>query len=592
MQWNDWSDEAFASARERGRPVLLFLHASWCRWCRELERGSLADPRAQRLIDDHFVAIRVDKDRRPDIDARYSKGGWPTLSWLDDSGELITSDAYLEADELVERLQLIAGYWAENREAIRRRLSEAAEAVARGGPRGARGAPHSSGAQPAQPKRDTDREIVDWVARTLLESADPQWGGWGREHKFPHPEAIDFALIRWSQSGDEAMRRLVLRTLRNMQQGEIHDRVEGGFYRYATSPDWSAPHFEKVLDSNAQRLYSYLEAYQALGEESFKETARGILRWMESSLLDPRTGALRGSQDANATYARLTTLEARRSAGAPACDPTIFANYNAMAVSALLKAGTVLREPQWRERALSILDFILAELFDDRQGVYHYWDGSYHLPGVLSDQAYVLRALIDAQQQAGGARYLEKAQVLAGLLVENLQSPTGAFYDVRHDPSALGGLRRRNLSILENAVAAEALLRLSHFTAESHYAKVARATLDAFAGEYKRYAHFVAGYARAIDLFLHPPVHVTIVGTLGAEDTRALQSAALAPYVASRIVQIIDPAEQAGLLERFGLPASPSGPARAFVHRGRESYAETSDAARLPALMTRVERGA
>ena len=254
MQWNDWSDEAFASARERGRPVLLFLQASWCRWCRELERRSLSDPRAQRLIDDHFVAIRVDKDRRPDLDARYSKGGWPTLSWLDDSGELITSDAYLEPDELVERLQLIAGYWAENREVIRRRLSEAAEAVARGGPRGA--VPHGGPVQPPPPKRDSDREIVDWVARTLLESADPQWGGWGREHKFPHPEAIDFALIRWSQSGDEAMRRLVLRTLRNMQQGEIHDRVEGGFYRFENWPDWSAPQFEKVLDSNAKRLYS------------------------------------------------------------------------------------------------------------------------------------------------------------------------------------------------------------------------------------------------------------------------------------------------------------------------------------------------
>jgi hypothetical protein len=579
MQWSEWSEEAFDAARQRGRPLLLFLRASWCRWCRELEREVLTDPRVERLLADHFVAVRVDKDRRPDIDARYSKGGWPTLAWLDDSGELITSDAYLEADELVERLQLIAGYWAENREAIRRRLAEAAEREER--------RPTEAGA-----RRDSDAEIVEWVARTVLESSDPQWGGWGREHKFPHPEAIDFALIRWTQTGDEAMRKLVLRTLRNMSQGEIHDRVEGGFYRYATSPDWNAPHYEKVLDSNAQRLYAYLEAYQAMGEQGFRDSACGILRWMEATLLDPATGAFRGSQDANPTYARLTSMEARRAAGAPACDPTIFANWNAMAVSALLKAATVLREPRWRERALGTLDFLLEELFDERAGVYHYWDGSYHLAGLLSDQAYVLRALVDAQQQVGGARYLEKAQVLAGLLLETLRSPSGAFWDVRHDPGARGGLRRRNLSILENAVAAEALLRLSHFTAEGHYAEAARATLDAFAGEYKRFAHFVAGYARAIDLFQHPPVHVTIVGRVGAEDTRALQAAALSPYVASRIVQVIDPAEQPGLIERFGLPTPGDGPARAFVHRGRESYAETSDAVRLPALMTRVERDA
>jgi uncharacterized protein YyaL (SSP411 family) len=582
MEWREWSEEAFAAARRDGRPVLLFLKASWCRWCRELEREVLADPRVERLLADHFVSVRVDKDRRPDIDARYSQGGWPTLAWLDDSGELITADAYLEADDLVERLQLIAGYWAENRETIRRRLAETAERSEREALRRPDG-----GTQ-----RDGDAEIVEWVARTVLGSADPQWGGWGREHKFPHPEAIDFALIRWSQTGDEAMRKLVLRTLRNMQRGEIHDRVEGGFYRYATSPDWNAPHFEKVLDSNAQRLYAFLEAYQAMGEDSFRETARGILRWMEATLLDPATGAFRGSQDASPTYARLTTLEARRAAGAPACDPTIFANWNAMAVSALLKAATVLREPRWRERALGTLDFLLAELFDERAGVYHYWDGSYHLSGLLSDQAYLLRALVDAQQQVGGARYLEKAQVLAGLLLETLRSPSGAFWDVRHDPGARGGLRRRNLSILENAVAAEALLRLSHFTAESHYAEAACATLDAFRGEYKRYAHFVAGYARALDLLLHPPVHVTVVGRLGADDTRALQAAALAPYVASRIVQVIDPAEQPRLVERFGLPTPDDGAARAFVHRGRESYAETSDAARLPALMTRVERDA
>ncbi len=583
MQWNEWSDEAFALARARGTPVLLLLEASWCRWCHELERQVLSNPRVEALVESHFVAVRVDKDRRPDIDARFSKGGWPTLAYLDDEGELIASDAYLEADALLARLQLVAGYYAENREAIRRRLSEAAEL-------GTAGAAPGLGRTELR-RRESHREIVDWVAQTLLETSDPQWGGWGSQHKFPHPEAIDFALIRWSQTGDEAMRRLVLRTLRGMQQGEIHDRVEGGFYRYATSRDWSGPHHEKVLDSNAQRLYAYLEAYQALGEESFRETAEGVLSWMSETLLDPGSGAFRGSQDANPSYAHLSTREARRAAGAPACDPTLFANWNAMAVSALLKAATVLREQRWREQALRTLDFLLEELFDERQGVYHYWDGSYHLPGLLSDQAYVLRALIDAQQQVGGASYLERAQVLAGLSIESLRSPGGAFYDRRHEAGDQGGLRRRNLSILENAVMAEALLRLSHFTRESHYADVARSTLDAFAADYKRYAHFVAGYARAIDLYVHPPVHVTIVGEPQREDTCALQAAALSPYVASRIVQVLDPSEQAGLIDRFGLPRPESGTARAFVNRGRESYAETSDAGRLPALMTRIERG-
>ena len=578
MEWQEWNDAAFAEARERGAPVLLFLGASWCRWCRELERTVLSDPRVARVIVARFVPVRVDKDRRPDIDARYSKGGWPTLAYLDDAGELIAADAYLDAEELLQRLELVAGYYAENLDAIRRRLSEADAAAAAPAPAG-RGAP-----------AELSREITDWVARTLVETADPVWGGWGREHKFPHPEAIDFALIRWSQTGDETMRKLVLRTLRNMRQGEIHDRVEGGFYRYATAADWSGPHYEKVLDSNAQRLFAYLEAHQALGDEGFRETAEGILGWMSATLLDEETGAFRGSQDADPAYAHLATLQARKEFGAPACDPTLFANWNAMAVSSLFKAAAVLRAPRWREQAVRTLDFVLEELFDRRQGVYHYWDGTYQLPGLLSDQAYVLRALIDAQQHAGGARYLEAAQTLADLSIENLRSPAGGFFDTRHDPTARGGLRRRDRSILENAVMAEALLRLSYLTRDSDYADTARETLLAFAGEYKRYGHFVAGYARAVDLVLNPPVHVTIVGPLEREDTQVLRRAALAPYVASRIVQVIDPATQQALLERTGLPPANGGPARAFVARARESYAETSDPERLPLLMTRLER--
>ena len=201
---------------------------------------------------------------------------------------------------------------------------------------------------------------------------------------------------------------------------------------------------------------------------------------------------------------------------------------------------------------------------------------------------------MDAVQYAGQGRYLEPALQLANLTIEHLRSEQGGFFDTRLDPGARGGLRRRNRSILENSVMAEALLRLSHLARQPDYADTARETLESFTHDYKRYGHFVAGYARAVDLILNPPVHVTIVGSLGQRQTRALHAAALAPYVASRIVQIIDPSEQPDLLASAGLPArdpASNGASHAYVHRGRESYAETSDPARLPALMTRIERG-
>jgi len=590
MLWFEWSETAFQAARERGVPVLLFIRAAWCRWSREMERKVFLDPRVSRLVADRFVAVRVDKDRRPDIDARYSKGGWPTLAWLDDSGELLGADNYLEAHELAARLELVSDFYAQNRGAIRARLAraEAAQPAGAGVPGGTQ--VETRPRAPTPPPLSLD--IVDQVGRSLLESGDPVHGGWGRENKFPHAEALDFLLMRWSQTGDAAMLGFVRRTLRKMEEGEIHDKVEGGFYRYATLPDWSGPNHEKMLDSNALRLHSYLEAFQALGTDSFRNTARGILEWMHETLLDRATGAFRGSQDASPAYAHLPTTAARRALGPPACDPTIFANWNGMAVSALLKASVVLDEPRYREQALTTLDFILDALHDDRQGVFHYWDGTFHLPGLLTDQAYVLRAMIDAVQIAGENRYLLRARKLADLAIESHRSLGGGFYDTLHDPGARGGLRRRQISILENSVMAEALLRLSRLLGDDDYADAARATLASFAGDYKRFGHFVAGYARAIDLLFHEPVHVTIVGPKGAEATRALREAALRPYVASRIVQVVDPVEDMELLDHFGLPGPRNlfEPARAYVHRGKGSYAETSEPGRLAALMTRTER--
>ncbi|MBK7644830.1 MAG: DUF255 domain-containing protein [Planctomycetes bacterium] len=123
LEWLEWSDEAFERARAEQRPVLLFVKASWCRFSRELEQAVLADERVERVLAERFVCIRVDKDRRPDIDARYSKGGWPTLAWLDDAGEALASDTYLDAGPLLARAELVADFYTRHRDTIRARAS-------------------------------------------------------------------------------------------------------------------------------------------------------------------------------------------------------------------------------------------------------------------------------------------------------------------------------------------------------------------------------------------------------------------------------------------------------------------------------------
>jgi len=579
MQWHDWSEEAFENARSSGRTVLLFLRASWCRWCREFEHKVLSDPRIESLLQENFVCLQVDKDRRPDIDTRYRKGGWPTLACLDHEGEILAATNYLEVDELLPWLTLLNA-----RPPMASGEVGSAERAQRRAPSAE---PH--GGAPVRRTAELSPTLVDDIRASVLATADPVHGGWGTRHKFPHPEALHFLTVCWSQSGDQGTLNVVLRTLRHMQAGEIYDKLEGGFYRYATQPDWSVPHHEKMLDSNAKRLVAYLEGYQALGDESFRQTAEGILSWMQKTLLDPDTRAFKNSQDADPAYAHLTTLEARQAHGAPECDPTIFTNYNANAVVALLKASVVLERPDLCDQALATLDFLMESMWDEREGMHHYWDGTYNLPGMLTDQATTLRALIEAVHYAGDNRYLVHALRLADLTIEHLQAPDGSFFDTRHDPRARGGLRERDTSILDNAVMAESLLRLGSMTRDVEWTDKGHEVLSAFLGDYKRYGHHVASYGRAVDLLVHPPVHVTVVGPRDADRTRALRLAALKPYVASRIVQTVDPELDRELFERTGLPA-PESVARAYVDRGQESYAETSKPERLAALMARTER--
>src|SRR5260221_3837000 len=210
MLWLEWGETAFAAARERRVPVLLFIRAAWCRWSREIERKVFLDPGVSRLVAERFVAVRVDKDRRPDIDARYSKGGWPTLAWLDDSGELLGADNYLEPRELALRLELVSETYTKSRDVIRARLARAET------PPASRGILSESGARVPTLEPALSLQIVEQVPHTLMETSDPVQGGWGPEQKFPHPEAIDFLLIRWSQTGDATILGLARKTLRKM----------------------------------------------------------------------------------------------------------------------------------------------------------------------------------------------------------------------------------------------------------------------------------------------------------------------------------------------------------------------------------------
>jgi len=566
MLWHPFQSEARAAADTRGVPLFVLLVAAWCERSRALRAALEACATEADLAG--CLPVLVDKDAHPELDRRLRGAGWPSAALVSSEGELLEELPVRSAEELLQALRAAAPLGLTPR--------------ARRSP-----APHL-GAQVAP--GGLDERLVERVVATLIETSDPVHGGWGARQKFPHPEALHLLLVRWSETGDPRTLDTVLRTLRAMQAGAIHDRVEGGFYRFTRGADWSAPQTEKPLDSNAKRMLAYVEAYQALGEEDFAATARGIQGFIESRLLDPATGVFRAGQDEDPVYANLPTAAARARRGAPPIDPRVLTDRNAAAVIALLKVAVVLDDPRSEALALRALDFLLAHLWDPEQGAAHYWNGAWNQPGFLCDQGALLRALVEAVHCAGANRYLAPAEQLARTALRDLADDDGAFRASVH-AAPRAGREREDRELVENAVLAEALIRLGHLVRRPELVDRGRAALAAFQRDHLRFGFDAAAYGRAVDLCVHPPVHVTVVGPVADPLTRALHRAALRPYVASRLVQTVDPASQPELLQRTGLPAQRgASAARAYIARGDRSYAETDDPHRLPALMSRTER--
>ncbi len=533
--WRNFEPATFDAARERELPILLVITQTWCQHSKNLLSKTLQAPEVLRALHGQFLAIHVDAERRPDVNDRYGSGSWPTLAYLTPNGELISNDGFLSADELVSRLAKIRQFLATNSDKLEAGLKSL-------------WSQKNSDSTPAHHGK-LNQEIVDDVVASIYDKFDHRYGGWGESSKFPHPEAIDFALVQVSKKSDNQMREVVTLTLDKMMEGAIHDTIDGAFFRFSKTPDWRSPNFEKMLDSNAARLRCYLEAYQLFDEPAYRKAAEGIISWMLEFMLDEETGAFFGNQDADSDY-YLLDKEGRAAHKRPGLDQTIYTNWNALAVSSLLKSAVVLERPELRDQAMRTLNFLLEHLYDEHDGVYHYWDGTYHLPGMLSDQAHLIRACIDASQHSGNADLLLPAEAIADMAIEQQKAPGGGFYDILNDQRQRGSMRRRNRSILENSLMAEALLRLSILSKRHEYHDEAVQTLEAFTQDFKEYGYYVAGYGRAVDLIFYQPLTITIVGDRDSDAAQLMRSAALSTYVPSRIVQMLDPKYDPILLER------------------------------------------
>jgi uncharacterized protein len=457
ITWLPWSADAFARAAREGKPVLLSITAAWCQACHEMDRTTYADPEVAALVHDRFVAVRVDTDRRPDINERYNLGGWPTTAFLTADGDVITGGTFIAADRMAGVLGRVVSAFATG---LGTRDPNSVEISAAG----------SSFGETAPSALD-----VDALTESIFATFDEEHGGFGVEPKFPHTAPLHLAMALFRESGDPRWRAIVERTLDAMANGGLWDERAGGFYRYATARDWQLPHTEKLLETNADLLRAYAEAALVFSRQVDRDRCAAIAGFITEGLR-AEGGGYRGSD----------------------ADGVLYMDGNAKAAGALLGAATVLDDSALAREALASFERVILLCYKPGAGLAHYSDGVARVRGLLGDQIYTAGALIDAHDVSELEPYKMMAEELTHVAVRELWDEAGGGFTDRpgHDAD-IGLLRMRRKPFVANAEAASMLARLERTSGDAGFHPRAEGALRAaaaqLAGQGPLAAHYVLG---------------------------------------------------------------------------------------------------
>ncbi len=513
IAWWPWCPEALAEARERDVPILLSVGYASCHWCHVMAHETFSDVATADFVNPHFVAIKVDREERPDIDAIYmlatqaltGQGGWPMTVFCTPTGEPFFAGTYYppvrrgDMPGFGEVLAAIHEAWKHRRQEV---LDSAAQIVA---------ALADIGGVPERHEKVNYRAAV----QTVLDDFDAIHGGFGGAPKFPNPMVLDALLVK----GEPASLDVVQRTLDAMARGGIHDQVGGGFARYSVDAGWVVPHFEKMLSDNALLLGTYTRAWCRTADHDgalrtmFERVVRGIVGWAEREMLLPG-GAFAASLDADSADTRgaahegifyvwnpdlltdalgaedagwaaeafhvtsagtfehgLSTLQlrgtpdperlARVSARLleirglrfrPATDDKVVAAWNGWLIESLVRAALVFNEPGWLDLAVAAATY----LWDT-----HWVDGRLRrvsrsgmvgeAAGTLDDYAGVAGAFIKLSGAVGEPEWLDRARRILTVVRDQFAAPGGGFFDTAADSEPLF---RRPRDLTDNAVPA------------------------------------------------------------------------------------------------------------------------------------------
>jgi uncharacterized protein YyaL (SSP411 family) len=596
VDWYEWGAEAFDRARAEDKPVLLSVGYAACHWCHVMAHESFEDPETAKVMNDHFVNIKVDREERPDVDAIYmdavqamsGHGGWPMTVFMTPDGQPFHAGTYFPPEDrhgmpsFRRVLSAIDEAWRDERDKVLAQGEHVVEAIAR------RVAPSD---EPL-----TEDLLLDAYAGAK-QTFDPDLGGFGPAPKFPQPMTLEF-LLRCHLRGYEGALDMVTVTLDRMARGGIYDQLGGGFHRYSTDRTWLVPHFEKMLYDNAQLAKLYTHAWQVTGEEMFARIARETLDYLLREMRHP-DGGFYSAQDADSEgeegkffvwswdelvgaageeaaevlgatpdgnwegrnillqpdpkwrvdgEARHRLWELRERRVKPATDDKVLASWNGLAISALAVTGRALGESKYVDAAVQAADFVLSRLRSSDGRLLRAWrDGRTSGPAYLDDHALMSAACLDLYETTFDVRWFEEARSLADDLLRLFRDEEGGgFFDTGSDAEALV-IRPKEL--FDNAVpagssvAAEVLQRLSLFTGDAAYESAGVSALRAVRDLLTRAPTGFGHALGALDLYVSAAKEIAISGDLDAKDTRALIGEVWRRYLPNAVLAAANPGD-------------------------------------------------
>ncbi|MBX3248827.1 MAG: thioredoxin domain-containing protein [Myxococcales bacterium] len=519
VDWRPWNAETFERAAREGKHLLVSVQAHWCHWCHVMNERTFGDVDIRRRLDEGFVAIAVDADARPDLAERFRDFAWPATALFTPDGTLVVA---------------LRGFRAP------RAFAEILDDVRAG--RVARVASASEGPPLAL-------EALRQQASAQLDGFyDAAAGGWGRPQKYPLGAPVEHLLFRASaRCRDEAageatepQRECEARGLARVTQtlegyARLLDPVDGGVYQYSLRGDWGHPHFERIALVQADVLASFAHAARVYDARWLEPAAR--VEAFLAGTFRSEDGTFASSQDADLD-ARVTgdhyfswDATGRAEAGVPRVDRAPYADRNGRLIEALVALHVARIAADAPVGGALQLALDAASRFErthrDEDGGFRHGavdDGLRH----LADQVWMLRAELALYEATGDARWKEHALTTARFLLDHLALPEGGFAAHTEDPAAVGELARRRRPLVENAVAARALLRLHRLDGEAHWREAAEGALAHDEHALRQAGRTIGELALALDELAAPYVLVSVVGPAGDARADALHRAALA----------------------------------------------------------------